>query len=111
MDELFGVSLTSILIGLLILLAVSLAMVAWIALRQPILFRMGLRNLGRRRAQTALIVFGLMLSTLIISAAFATGDTVGYSITNRVYQTYEEADFVLTYDSDRAREGDPNHLT
>jgi len=110
-DSLFGVDLTSILIGLLILVGLSLGMVAWVWIRQPILFCMGIRNLGRRRAQTALIVVGLMLSTLIISAAFATGDTVGFSITNAVYDSFEEVDIVVAYDPDRAPEGAPDYLT
>ena len=111
MDSLFGVELTSILIGLLILVGLSLGVVAWVWIRQPILFRMGIRNLGRRRAQTALIVVGLMLSTLIISAAFATGDTVGFSITNAVYDSFEEVDIGVAYDPDRAPEGAPDYLT
>ena len=113
MDSLFGVPLTSILIGLLVLLAVAMGTVAWVAWRQPILFRMGLRNLVRRKAQTALIIIGLMLSTLIISAAFATGDTVGYSITNEVYKSLEDVDFVIAYDRENApiSDGAPTHLT
>ena len=113
MDSLFGVSLTTILMGLLVLLAVAMGTVAWIAWRQPILFRMGLRNLVRRKAQTALIIIGLMLSTLIISAAFATGDTVGYSITNEVYKSLEDVDFVIAYDRESApsTDGAPTHLT
>ncbi len=111
MDSLFGVPLTSIMIGLLILLALSLGVVGWVWLRQPILFRMGIRNLGRRPQQTALIVIGLTLSTLIISAAFTTGDTVGYSLTSGVYDTFEEVDIALAYDPARAHEGAPGHLT
>ena len=111
MDSLFGIPLTSILFGLLILLALSLSVVGWVALRQPILFRMGIRNLGRRRAQTTLIVVGLTLSTLIISAAFTTGDTVGYSITSGVYDTFERVDIAVAHDPALAREGSPHYLT
>ncbi|MXZ46143.1 MAG: hypothetical protein F4Z08_03975, partial [Chloroflexi bacterium] len=75
MDSLFGIPLTSILVALLLALGAIFGVLAVIALRQPLLVRMGLRNIGRRRTQTSLIVIGLMLSTLIISAAFATGDT------------------------------------
>ena len=111
MDSLFGIPLTSILFGLLILLALSLSVVGWVALRQPILFRMGIRNLGRRRAQTTLIVVGLTLSTLIISAAFTTGDTVGYSITSGVYDTFERVDIAVAHDPALASEGSPHYLT
>jgi putative ABC transport system permease protein len=45
-----------------------------------ILFRMAVRNIPRRRAQSVLIVFGVMLATLIITASLAVGDTSNYSL-------------------------------
>src|SRR6266851_6162632 len=45
-----------------------------------ILLRMALRNIPRRRAQSVLILFGLMLATLIITASLAIGDTLSYSL-------------------------------
>ncbi len=111
MDNLFGIPLTSILIGLLVLLAAALAVLAFIVIRQPLLARMGLRNIGRRPSQTTLIVIGLMLSTLIISAAFATGDTVGYSVTNTIYRSFEEVDYVIAFDSARHEPGRADYLT
>jgi ABC-type lipoprotein release transport system permease subunit len=84
-DDLFGLSMDYIMVGLLAALGVSLASIGYVALRNRIMFRMGLRNMPRRVAQTVLIVIGLMLSTLIISAAFTTGDTVDYSLSNTSY--------------------------
>src|SRR5207249_8714102 len=74
-----------------------LGSIAWIGVRNPLLVRMGLRNAMRRPSQTLLIVVGLMLSTLIISAAFSTGDTVGYSVTNAIYNSLQEVDYVLGF--------------
>ena len=105
MDNLFGVPLTSIMVGLLLLMGAAFGMLVWIAVRQPLLVRMGIRNIRRRRAQTALIVVGLMLSTLIVSAAFATGDTVGYSVTNSIYEQLEEVDFLIGFDAARQPDG------
>ena len=85
MDALFGLSMNTIMIVLLGLLAVSLAVVAYVILRNRIVFLMGVRSIPRRMAQTVLIVLGLMLSTLIISAALTTGDTVDHSITDQSY--------------------------
>jgi putative ABC transport system permease protein len=85
MDSLFGLSMNTIMIVLLALLAVSLSVVAYVILRNRIVFLMGIRSIPRRMAQTVLIVIGLMLSTLIISAALTTGDTVDHSITNQSY--------------------------
>lgn len=80
MNELFGISMTTIMWVLVVLFAISVASVAVIWLSNRIMFRMGLRNIPRRGAQTLLVVLGLMLATLIITAAFATGDSMDYSI-------------------------------
>ena len=111
MDSLFGIPLTSILVALLLALGAIFGVLGVIAWRQPLLVRMGLRNIGRRKPQTSLIVIGLMLSTLIISAAFATGDTIGYSITSEVYDSFGEADLLIGFDDDVAAERDDRYLT
>lgn len=85
----------AIMVALLVLLGVCLGSIAYVALRNRIIFLMGLRNIPRRRAQTALIVVGLMLSTLIISAAFATGDTVNYSVSNEAFQLLGHVDITV----------------
>ena len=56
---------------------------------------LGLRNIPRRMSQTVLIIIGLMLSTVIITAAFTTGDTVDYSITKQTYDQLGHADIIL----------------
>jgi putative ABC transport system permease protein len=105
MDSLFGVPLSSFLIALLMLVFSIFGILAWIWLRNPLLVRMGLRNVTRRKTQTTLIVIGMMLATLIVSAAFATGDTVGYSVTNQIYREFREVDLVLAFDSNEAPAG------
>jgi putative ABC transport system permease protein len=95
MKEFFGLSMNYIMFALLILLGVTLAAVAWVMLRDRIMFMIGVRNIPRRRAQTLLIVVGLMLSTLIISSAFSVGDTFDYSITNNTYDRLHSIDEVV----------------
>ncbi len=95
MTEIFGVSMTAVMFGLLALLAVALVAVALVALRNRILFEIGLRNIPRRRAQSTLIIVGLMLSTVIVSAALSTGDTVNYSITNETYDKLGHVDVLV----------------
>ncbi|HEX5370170.1 MAG TPA: FtsX-like permease family protein [Dehalococcoidia bacterium] len=92
MDEIFGVSMNLIMVVLVVLLAISLGSIIFVALSNRIMFKMGLRNIPRRRAQTTLIVLGLMLSTVIISAAFTTGDTVNRSVTSEVYRVLGSMD-------------------
>ncbi len=101
MNELFGISTTSILGVLLALLGVAIATVVYIALTNRVMFMMGLRNLPRRGTQTVLVVFGLMLSTLIITAAFVTGDTIDHSLTKGSYDLLQRSDLDVTWNGER----------
>lgn len=92
MNEIFGIPTTTIMFVMVVLFAVSVSVVVFIALRYPTLFRLGLRNVPRRPAQTILIVLGLMLSTLLIAAAFTTGDTLDHSIRVEVLDALGEVD-------------------
>jgi len=104
MDELFGLSMDYIMLGLLVGLLISLSTVAYVVLRNRIMFKMGVRNIPRRMAQTVLIVIGLMLSTLIISAALTTGDTVDRSMTNWVYELAGHLDEIVEFDVEKTGE-------
>ena len=101
MDELFTVPMDYIMLGLLAGLLVSLSTVAYVVLRNRIMFKMGVRNIPRRMAQTVLIVIGLMLSTLIISAALTTGDTVDRSVTNFAYELAGHLDEIVEFDVEK----------
>ncbi len=92
MNDLFGIPMNSIMVALLVIFAICMSAGLWVLLRQRIIFRMGIRNIPRRPAQTTLIVIGLMLSTLIISAALTTGDTLDNSITSAAYNTMGQVD-------------------
>ncbi|MDP9367240.1 MAG: FtsX-like permease family protein [Chloroflexota bacterium] len=104
MNEVFGVSMTSIMLVLLALLAVCLLSVAWVAWRRPVVFKLGVRNIPRRRAQTTLIVVGLMLSTLIIAAALSVGDTIDHSTTSHIYRQLGHVDEVVVSSQNRDAE-------
>ena len=54
MDNLFGVPLSSFLIALTLLVVLIGGILLWIWWRNPLLVRMGLRNVVRRKTQTAL---------------------------------------------------------
>ncbi|MCH7484097.1 MAG: FtsX-like permease family protein, partial [Chloroflexi bacterium] len=106
MDEMFGLSMNLIMFVLLGLLAITLGAILIIFIRNRIVFLMGLRNIPRRVAQSTLIVIGLMLSTVIITAAFAFGDTVDYSITKATYDLFGHADIILESDTGPGDEED-----
>ncbi len=95
MNKLFGIPMTTIMITLLVILGGVLAITVYVAVRNPVIFRLGIRNVPRRKAQTGLIVIGLMLSTLLIAAAFTTGDSMNYSIGNIVYKSLGRVDEVI----------------
>ena len=92
MTELFGIPMSTIVVALAGMLVLCLLSLAWVWMRRRVIFRMGARNIPRRKAQTALIVFGLMLSTLIVTAALGTGDTVNGSMTSEVSATLGSID-------------------
>ncbi|HYI14262.1 MAG TPA: FtsX-like permease family protein [Thermomicrobiales bacterium] len=101
MDDILGIPVAGLMIALLILLSLCLLSVAWVAWRRPVIFKLGTRNIPRRKAQTSLIVVGLMLSTLIISAALGTGDTVNYSMTTEIYDNLGQVDELVVASHER----------
>ena len=95
MEELFGLSMNWIMAGLLALLAPSLLLVSFMAWRNPVILKLGLRNIPRRKAQTALIIVGVMISTLIMAAAFGTGDTINFSIRSQAIDALGPIDEIV----------------
>ncbi len=95
MSEIFGISMNSIMVTFIVILLLCLSYTAYVALRRPVVFKMGMRNIPRRKAQTTLIVIGLMLSTLISTAALGMGDTIDRSLTRTVYGVLGEADELI----------------
>jgi putative ABC transport system permease protein len=76
----FGIpplTVTGWMAGAVAVLLVALLLFAAV---NRVLLKMALRNIPRRRAQTVLILFGLMLATLIITASLSVGDTLSYSL-------------------------------
>src|SRR5215211_8271222 len=105
MNEIFGVPMNSIMAVLLVMLGICLLVIGWIAWRRTLLFKMGLRNVPRRKAQTVLVIIGLMLATLIIAAAFGTGDTIDNSITSLTYKKLGPVDELILYSNSEDGEG------
>ncbi|MEE9285517.1 MAG: hypothetical protein V3V35_07305, partial [Dehalococcoidia bacterium] len=100
MEELFGAPMSIIVLVLGGLFAVVAGVLLFILVRNPILFRMALRNVPRRRTQSILIVVGLMLATVIISSAFTTGDSISFSIRRSATENLRSLDQFVRVDSD-----------
>jgi putative ABC transport system permease protein len=92
MREVFGVPIDTMLVILAVALVVALGLLGVLALRNRILLKLAVRNVGRRRGRSALIVVGLMLGTAIIAAALVTGDTMNNTIRTTAVATLGETD-------------------
>lgn len=97
MDSIFGIPMNGILVVLLIIMGICLLSVAAIAIFNPIIFKMALRNPPRRKPQTVLILIGLMLATLIVSAALTTGDTLDHTLSKGTYQALNRVDITIGF--------------
>lgn len=95
MDKLFGIPMDQLLVTLVTLLLIGGAVMAVMGYRNRVAFRLGIRNIPRRKTQTILIVLGLMLATLLFSASFATGDTLTASIRQQALGEIGEMDEVV----------------
>src|SRR3972149_2919721 len=95
MDSLFGIRMSLLAVILLASCGVILLFLVVLGLRNRVMLKLGLRNIPRRRTQTVLIVVGLMLGTLIISAAFGTGGPMSYSFRSLALDSLGEADVLI----------------
>jgi putative ABC transport system permease protein len=96
MEKLFGIPMGPLAAVLAVLLAAVLGVVAALALRNRVFFRLGVRNLPRRPARTALIVVGLMLGTTIIAAALTSGDTMSTTIRSSALTSLGATDEIVS---------------
>ncbi|MCK4267267.1 MAG: ABC transporter permease, partial [Actinomycetia bacterium] len=95
METLFGIPIDNLMVGLTLALLSLLAFLAVLASRNRVLFRIGVRNISRRPAQTGLIVLGLMLATLLVSSSLVTGDTISYSIQSSAVKSLGQTDLIV----------------
>ncbi|HET9287580.1 MAG TPA: FtsX-like permease family protein [Gaiella sp.] len=96
MNELFGIPLDTLLAILGVALGVAFGILGVLVLRNPVLVRLGVRNVGRRRGRTGLIVLGLMLGTTIVAAALVTGDTMSHTIRTTAVTALGESDEIVS---------------
>src|SRR5215207_971744 len=95
MDKLFGIPTGQLTLILLAICASGALVLAFLALRDRTSFKMAVRNAPRRPTQTALILLGLMLATLLFSAAFTTGDTLTNSLRAQALENIGRVDVVV----------------
>ena len=83
-------------IGLLAAVALVVLFLLAMGLRNRTIAKLGVRNIPRRRSQSALIILGLTLSTIIIVSALSIGDTLSFSVRRHAINAYGEIDQVIS---------------
>jgi putative ABC transport system permease protein len=96
MQKVFGIPIDTLLAVLVVALVGALGILAVLAIRHPVLVKLGVRNVGRRRGRTALIVVGLMLGTTIVATALTTGDTMSHTIRGAAVRTLGQTDELIS---------------
>jgi putative ABC transport system permease protein len=96
MTRLFGIPVGTLSVFLVVLTIVALGVVAGLAARNRIFFKLGVRNMTRRRARSATIVAGLMLGTAIVASALATGDIMANTVRSSVITTLGNTDEIVS---------------
>lgn len=92
METLFGIEMSRLAGSLAVLTVIALGIIAFMASQNRVLLKLAVRNIPRRKAQSSLIIGGLMLSTTIIMAALAIGDSVSSTIRGAVFDALEDTD-------------------
>lgn len=101
-NNIFGADINDIALGVVIAVAVVMAVLVFFTVRRPLVVKMGLRNIPRRRAQTVLIVFGLTLATIIVTMSFVTGDTLAISVREEALDSQHRIDHSIAVSEDAA---------
>jgi len=101
-EKLFGIPIEQLMVILLAIFVLGTVIVGFFAMRNRVMFKIALRNIPRRPAQTALIILGLMLATLLFSASLATGDTLANSIRVSALQEIGQVDVVIEAETTEA---------
>src|SRR5256885_14964555 len=80
MTHLFGIPIDRLTTILLVATLIIIGLVVLLAISNVLFFKIGIRNIPRRRTQMLLIIFALMLSTTLLSSVLATGDVINTAV-------------------------------
>jgi ABC-type lipoprotein release transport system permease subunit len=83
------------LVASLIIIIVTVLAIAILAARSPLLFRMAVRNIAKRRKASVLAICGLLVSSAIIAGALAVGDSMENAVVQSAIANLGEVDEVV----------------
>ncbi len=75
--------------------SVILLIIALLMLRNRIIFKLGFRNILRRKGYTVIVIFGLMVGTGVISSSLVIGDTMNNMIETEILKYYHTTDEII----------------
>jgi len=91
----FGWITTALSLGLVSAIVFSISIRLLLEKRQRILGRMALRNLRRRKRNTALIIVGLLVGSAIVSSSLVVGDSLDATLSAEFTEALDETDIVI----------------
>ncbi len=97
----WGKRLDPVILGVLGVALVVTLLVLLSMLRQPALRRIGLRNIGRRKWNTALVILGSMVGTALIAGSLVLNDSTGRFQYTQARETLGEIDEAVLLSSQR----------
>lgn len=80
---------------MLLIIGIIVAVVAIDAMRHRVLFKMGFRNIFRRKTDTLIVIMGLLVATAIISSSFTVGDTMENWIESEILDDLQYTDVTV----------------
>ncbi len=81
---------------LLIIVLIVLSIMAFIAVRNRIMVRIGLRNFWRHKGHSVICIVGLLVGTSIICGSMVTGDSIEYFIVKGTYEDLGMVDLTVS---------------
>ncbi len=80
------------IVGSLMALGVTFLIIAVLALRSPLIFKIALRNFLKRKRSTTMAIFGLAVGAAIITGSLAVGDSLENAVVQSTYQNLGNVD-------------------
>ena len=95
MRSLFGLSQDTLVLTVGVATSLTLLILVGLAMRRSVFARLAARRAFRRPVMAALITSGLTVSTVVLSSAFTTGDTVSLSVRSVVAGVVGSSDEIV----------------
>ncbi len=91
-----------------IIIFISIGAITISVLKNIVLFKVGTRNISRRKGYSVIVILGLMIGTIIIASSLIVGDTMEKMIVDLNYKVFGEVDEVI---NGREADGSMTYIT